>query len=155
MFAIVTLSISRLSILCLIRRTFGKSSPLTKWFTDFLIFGSLAAAILTLTLTVFVCHPLIANFSITSRLAHKCGYPWMRVYIFGCINTGLDLLVLLLPVHNILTLKAPLKDRLRLLLLFWMGVLASLCSLFRILSYNALKDSAGDINCKFHSFITL
>lgn len=143
----LNIGLIRLSLLFLIRRIFCKANETLRRITDTAIVLVIAFIIVNEALYIFECTPVIGNFNLTQRLTATCHPPAKRLYVMSSINIVLDVIILLLPAKSIWFLKSSLKDRIRLLFLFWMGAFACMCAIFRLFAIGRLTQTQ-DVDCK-------
>ena len=115
----LTITTVKISILLLYRRVFDTAAFRRKT----LVVGILCMIwfFIAICLEIFQCHPLSAAFDPEMLFTDHC--IAMQSYYEGvtAANMGIDIIMLLLPVHMVWRLKLPIKQRIVLSSIFMLG----------------------------------
>jgi len=143
----MNIGVIRCSVLFLIRRIFGEASLVMRRISTA---GIIFTTLFTITqIIVFAsqCNTPKATFNIDIRRHASCSKALADVQVLTWINIGSDTFILFLPVYSIWTLNLPLTQRLRIMCLFWLGVVTFATGVLRYLSYEQVYKT-NDLGCK-------
>ena len=75
--------------------------------------------------TIFQCHPISAFWdkSLLKLAGNHCFSSKAFWFSYSVVNIVLDFLILLLPIHEVLKLQLPLKEKIALCGVFSLGIL--------------------------------
>ncbi len=117
----LTITCVKISLLVLYRRIFN--TPAFRTRSLLVGVACLAWWIVEVFTNIFQCRPIAAAFDPASLFTNRCND--LQSYYTGITasNLGLDIILLLLPLHMVWKLQLPIKQRLALIGIFSLGFL--------------------------------
>lgn len=148
---VLVVSLVRLSILFLIDRIFGQASPRFRNVVHAIMIICCLFFVGSELFMIFQCNSVIAGFRLSPRLTATCSHLATRFPIIASTSIMLDLVVLCLPTGSIWKLNLPLRNRMNVLAVFWVGMFVCATAVVRTIYYHSLFKTQ-DVACK--SFFT-
>lgn len=145
---IVNIGVIRCSLLLLIRHIFGEVSPAMRRISTAGIVFLVLFTIAQVCVFAFQCTNPKATFDLDLRVNALCTKALLEIQALTAIGIGADFFILILPVYSIWNLKLPMIQRMKIMILFWLGVFTCIASTFRYISYEAVYKT-NDIGCKY------
>lgn len=145
----LVIGIIRISILLLIRRLFCDNSPKLRRVVNIVMATCVAFYVAADVTLITQCVPTIATFSVRARIHGHCPNLEVKFFVLSGLHIGLDLIVLALPVRSIWGLNRPVKDRLKIMVLFWASAFVCVCASLRMMFFSTILRTI-DISCEFY-----
>lgn len=134
---IIAITLIKVSILLFYLRIFPSKSF---WVIDSIVMASVIAFGFAISLVVvFQCKPVSGAWD---RLIHsKCVNINALAYATGSISITQDVVILILPIPQLVSLKMNIRKKLNLLFMFSLGIIACITSIVRLKYIVAFGDS--------------
>jgi len=147
---LLTAALVRISVIILMRRIFFDKSiaPISRILANILIAISLAQFFISECIFIFRCYPVKYGFNVAETWKAKCLDNRKSGYSTAGTHLILDTAVLILPMYSIWKLQLPLRDRLRIMAVFLLGIFACICAALRFVYISKIVTGL-DVTCKF------